>query len=626
MSLASTVLLNPTISSFAIMPLHGGSAPLVDFGQFLLWALPVAKFLFNVSAAATIGALVLACIALTPNHREYARALNSAGISAAVWTVISAVTMMLAYLDAADGVASDDLFGAEFALFVTSVGLGQTWLVTTVIAAIVTMLCFAVRNAVPVGAVTLLAIGGLVPLTLNGHPNYGEGHEAGMAAFGLHIIAAALWLGGLITLVVLRPVLTPGRLTVIVRRYSALALFSFIVLAASGYLRAQVTIGTLENLSSAFGLLVLVKAFALVVLGVLGFAQRRWIISRMERDPADSMKPFWTFVTAELLFMGLASGIAPILAQIESPIPDVPVAYSTLAERMVDAPLPPAPGPWNYFTEFGFDPIWFLLFSSGVLFYLAGVRRLHRAGGRWPARRSVYWLTGLMMLLYITNGGLNVYREFLLSAQVLAQVILTTIIPVLLAAGHPVILASRTISVRDDGSWGPREWIKAASRSPLAGALAHPYAGAAVLSASLVIFYYSPLLQWAARDPLGHQWMMAHFLAVGVLFVNSLRRSASGPGSRPPNALYAVLAATMFYIALGLFLLSSPNLLLPEWYGAMESPWAMSAMTDQRLAGAYMLSIDVIQGSLLTLVLLRRGGLESRPPETPTIAVTSRNR
>ena len=608
------------------MPLHGGSAPLVDFGQFLLWALPVAKFLFNISAAAAIGALVLACIALAPSRREYARALNFAGISAGVWTVISAATMMLAYLDAADGVASDDLFAAEFALFVTSVGLGQTWLVTTVIAAIVTMLCFAVRSAVSVGAVTLLAIGGLVPLTLNGHPNYGEGHEAGMAAFGLHIIAATVWLGGLITLVVLRPVLTPGRLAVIVRRYSALALFSFIVLAASGYLRAQATIGTLENLSSAFGLLVLVKAFALLALGVLGFVQRRWIISRMERDSAGSIKPFWLFVTAELLLMGLASGIAPILAQIESPIPDVPVAYGTLAERMVDAPLPAPPGPWSYFTEFGFDPIWFLLFSAGVLFYLAGVRRLHRGGGRWPGRRTVCWVTGLMMLLYITNGGINVYREFLFSAQVLAQMILTAIVPVLLAAGHPVILASRTMDARDDGSWGPRGWIKAVSRSPPAGALAHPYAAAGVLATSLFIFYYSPLLQWASRDPLGHQWMMVHFLVVGVLFVNSLRRSVSEPVNWPANALYAVLAATMFYAALGLFLLSSPNLLLPEWYGAMESPWAVSPMTDQRLAGAYVLGIGVIQGSLLSLVLLRRGGLESRPPETPTIAVTSRNR
>ncbi len=608
------------------LPLHGGSAPLVDFGQFLLWALPVGKFLFNISAAAVIGALVLASTALTRDRPEYARTLNFAGAAAVVWTVVSAATMVLAYLDAADGVASGDLFGAEFGLFVTSVGLGQTWLVTTVLVAVVTMLCFAARNPVPVGATTLLAVSALVPLTLNGHPNYGEGHEAGMAAFGLHIIAAAVWLGGLITLVVLRPALSSERLPVIVRRYSALALFSFIVLAASGYLRAQATIGSLANLASTFGILVLIKVFALVVLGFIGFMQRRWIISRMEGDSARGTKPFWMFVGAELLFMGLASGIAPVLGQVDSPVPDVPVTYSTLAERMTDQPLPAVPGLQGFVAEFRFDPIWFLLCVSAVVFYVVGVRRMHKKGFGWPVRkgfgwpvrkgfgwpvsRTVYWLMGVVVLLYVTNGSLNVYRNFLLSAEVLTQMILTAVVPVLFVAGRPVVLASRAVETRDDGSRGPWEWSRTVSRLPLAAASLNPYAAAGLLTASLLVFYYSPLLRWTTSDPVGHQLMTAYFLAVGSLFVTSLRRPARGPTSRAPDPLYAALGMTVFYAGLGLALLSSPNLLLPEWYGAMEGPWGIGPLADQQLAGVYVMTIGVVEGTLFSLALLRRHPLK----------------
>lgn len=623
MALVSADLLSSTSGAIVMVPLHGGSAPLVDFGQFVLWALPVGKFLFNVSAAAVVGALVLASTALSRDRPEYARALNFAAIAAAVWTVVSGATMVFAYLDAADGVASSDLFGLEFGLFITSVGLGQTWLVTTIIAAIVTMLCFAVRRAAAVGATAILAVGALVPLTLNGHPNYGEGHEAGMAAFGLHILAAAVWLGGLITLVALRPVLGSERLTTIVRRYSTIALFSFIVLAASGYLRAQATIGSLANLASTFGVLVLIKVAALVLLGILGFTQRRWIISRMERDRAGGRRPLWILVSAELLLIGLASGIAPVLAQVDAPVPDVPVTYDSLAERMVDQPLPAAPSLWGFVTELGFDPIWLLISITGAVLYLAGVRRINKLNGKWPVRRTVYWLAGMAVLLYITNGGVNVYRNFLLSAQLLAQMSLLVVVPVLLARGRPLSLASRTVEARHDGSLGIREWISAVRWSPVTAILLNPYVATAVLIASLLVFYYSPLLGWASSDPVGHQIMVVYFLVIGALFVASLRRPAPLPGMRSPDPLYAALGVMVFYAGLGLALLSSPNLLLPEWYGRMESPWGISPVDDQQLAGAYVMIIGVVQGTVLSLALLRRHPMEPALHETTNISVIS---
>lgn len=286
--------------------------------------------------------------------------------------------------------------------------------------------------------------------------------------------------------------------------------------------------------------------------------------------------------------------------------PNFPAAYTSLAERMVDAPLPATPGLWSYSTGIGFDPIWLLLFSSGVFFYLAGIWRLHRGGGRWPLRRTAFWLAGLATLLYTTSGGINAYREFLLSTHVLMQMLLITVVPMLLAAGRPAALVLQPIETRTDGRWRPQGWIRAVTASLMLRALLNPFAAMVLLNASLLIFYNSPLLEWAVQDPLGHQWMTVSFLAVGALFVNSLRRSAPGPDHRPPDSVYAVLMATLSYIAMGLFMLSSPNLLLADWYGALGSPWAIDPVNDQRLAGAYVLVLGIVQGGLLSFALLKR--------------------
>ena len=179
--LIPAAILSVTLTALAAALLYSGSTsdPLAESDPAVAWALPAAKLMFNLSAAAIIGALVLACTALNPESPDYAKALNLAAVSAAVWAVVSAASTLLAYLDAAnEPPVLDDAFGARFGVFVTSVGLGQIWLTTTLIAAVVTILCVAVRNIAFVGVVTGVAIGGLIPLTLNGYPNYGEGHDA----------------------------------------------------------------------------------------------------------------------------------------------------------------------------------------------------------------------------------------------------------------------------------------------------------------------------------------------------------------------------------------------------------------------------------------------------------------
>ena len=47
------------------------------------------------------------------------------------------------------------------------------------------------------------------------------------------------------------------------------------------------------------------------------------------------------------------------------------------------------------------------------------------------------WVAGLLLLAYVTSGGVNVYEPYLFSAHMLAHMVLTMAVPVLLVPGAP---------------------------------------------------------------------------------------------------------------------------------------------------------------------------------------------
>ena len=519
-------------------------------------------------------------------------------------------------------------FGARLGQFITTIELGQAWLTTTLVAAAVTVLCFAVRNQTALVFVAVLAVFALVPMAQQGHSAGAAGHDAAVTSLGLHLVFAAVWLGGLVTIVLLRRELGPERLLTVLTRYSTVALICFIVVALSGYANAALRIGTWDQLATQYGVLVLAKVAALIALGLFGAVQRRFLISRMSRAagleanatssraprptaseaarPAANARPapsgqkdFWILVVVELAFMGIASGVAAALARTATPVVENPGSLArTPAEILTGEPLPPWPEWWRYFTEWRPDLIWLLACGFGIFFYVAGVIRLRRRGDRWPVYRTVLWVAGLLLLAYITNGGVNVYESYLFSAHMAAHMVLTMAVPVLLVPGAPVTLAARAIRPRKDGSRGGREWILLAVHSKFAGVIANPIVAAVLFAGSLWVFYYSPLFRWTMLDHIGHEWMIVHFLITGYLFVQSLIGIDPVPYRLPyPFRLLLLLGTMAFHAFFGLAIMSATGLFLADWYGAMG--WGTDALADQQVGGGITWSI----GEIPTLVL-----------------------
>jgi cytochrome c oxidase assembly factor CtaG len=209
----------------------------------------------------------------------------------------------------------------------------------------------------------------------------------------------------------------------------------------------------------------------------------------------------------------------------------------------------------------------------------------------------------MLALLYATSGGVNVYGEYLFSAHMIGHLVLTIVVPVLLVPAAPITLALAAIRRREDGSRGAREWILLLVRSRVYGFFASPLVAALVFAASLWIFYYTPLFDWATTDPVGHEWMNFHFLVVGCLFVSSLVGIDPSPRRPAYPVRLLILLATMALLALfGLALSTSTSLFSADWYGAMGWGRAIPALEDQQAAGGIVWGVGEIP--MLALVIL----------------------
>ncbi|MDQ1553951.1 MAG: hypothetical protein QOK46_1029 [Microbacteriaceae bacterium] len=601
------LLLVAAIVSLLVALQIGGAAvaPRVfDPGPVVRYGLPFVTMLGNIGAAGTIGALVLALFALSDREPEYARALDVAAGAAAFWTVASAATAFLSFMSFyVRPISLDPTFGSVLGQFFTDQQIGQYLLATTLVAAAVTVLCFAVRNRTLLFFVTVFAGVGLLPIAEQGHSADTAGHDAAVTSLGLHLAFASVWLGGLLTIVLIRKTLDKGRIGPVLSRYSTLAIICFIVVAASGYVNAALRVPDLQSLAKPYGILVLIKGLALGALGLFGLVQRRFLIERMQRAANSGSRLFWWLVAAELGFMGIASGVAAALAKTDPLVPQVPVT-TTPAYILTGEPLPPPLTFARYFTVWNFDLLWVLIVGFLAFFYIVGVWRLRKRGDKWPWYRTVLWLAGLALLFYITNGGVNAYEKYLFSAHMLAHMALGMMVPLLLVPAAPVTLAMRAIAKRSDGSRGPREWILLAVHSRVAGFLSNPLVAAIVFAGSLWAFYYSPLFSWATTDHIGHTWMIVHFLIVGYLFIQSLIGIDPVPYRAPyPLRLIVLLATVGFHAFFGVSLMTGTGLLLANWYGAMGRTWGASAIADQQTGGGIAWSLGEIPTVILAIVI-----------------------
>ncbi|MFC4138099.1 MULTISPECIES: cytochrome c oxidase assembly protein [unclassified Microbacterium] len=595
----ATLVLASAAALVVALVYGGGAAELVfaDPGAVVRWALPATKMLGNLAAAAMLGPLVLALFALKSGTKNFELAVDTASVGAAIFTVASAAGAFFTFLAAFNAKLSlGPQFGEQLGRFLIELPLGQAWLVTVLMGAAVTVIAFAARGWTAVFFTALLAAASFLPNATQGHSGDLAGHNIAVNAILLHTVGAAAWIGGLLLLVLLR-----GRvsdLATLVRRYSSIALAAYIVVAVSGIARAVVAIGTWDELLSPYGLIVITKVLLLGALGLLGAWYRTRLIPHLEGE--HPRRTFWMLLLGELALIGLASGAAAALARTPPPVGEEAAIDRTPAERLTDSPLPPELTPIRWLTSWDIDILWVVVAGFGVVFYLIGVHRLRKRGDRWPIHRTIFWVLGMLMLVWVTSGSVNAYQDYLFSVHMLGHMLLSMAIPLLLVSGAPITLALRAIHKRDDGTRGGREWIMWAVHSPYARVLTHPFVAAGLFVLSLWAFYFTDLVRWSMYDHLGHEWMVIHFLLTGYLFVMSLIGIDPVPYRLPyAGRLITLIAVMAMHAFFGIAIMMQTGLIVAEWFGSMGRTWGAPPLEDQYVGGGIAWSI----GEIPTLIV-----------------------
>jgi cytochrome c oxidase assembly factor CtaG len=583
----------------------GGGAEKLDFsdtGPLVRWGQPLIKGLMNLSMAVSIGSLVFAVFALENKSQQLKTVLNLASVASVFWTLTAAANFLLTYLSVSGAAFSfEQSFSEGMWVFATEIELGTSLTLNFLAALTLSVLTLMVSSLV--GSVLLASLGlaALVPMALIGHAAGTENHSLAVNALGLHLVGIVIWVGGLFALFSLRGNLRSSEESQsnIAIRYSSLALVSFILVSVSGITSTYTRLDSLSGLISPYGFLLAGKIVALLLLGVFGAIYRKKLLTQLKNS-----SNFYKLVVLELFIMGCAIGLGTALAKTAPPLSTVGFSEPTPAELLTGEALPPELTLMRLFTENKIDILWLVIGVGAIWFYLAGVRRLRRRGDSWQISRTLSWVGGMLLLIFITSGSLNAYQEYLFSVHMVSHMMLTMAVPVLLVPGAPVTLLMRAVDKRTDESRGVREWVLWAVHTRYAQFISHPVVAAVLFASSLVVFYFTPIFEWTTREHLGHQWMIVHFLITGYLFVQALIGVDPGPTKIGyPLRIVMLIAVMAFHAFFGLAIMGGSGLLLADWYGAMGRTWGLAPLEDQQSGGAIAWGIGELPTVALTIIV-----------------------
>ncbi|HET6989593.1 MAG TPA: CopD family protein [Kribbella sp.] len=322
MVVAGMVAVGIVVMVVALLAAGGAPKPLpaglLGAGMPLSWSVPVLRFITDVAAVATGGALVAVVLFLpAPGGRlgtKALRACQDAALAAGIWAVASIgglVTTAAVIL----GIPLAHLAEhASIAGQLSQVRALAVAVVLTAVLAVVLSGCRTLRGARL--AVVLMAAALTGPL-LTGHGAIDRANLWSVLAttsLVVHVFAATAWVGGL------AGVLRYARSREAVELFSRLALVCAVTMGISGLVTAEIHLGDRDEgwalitqwVTTGYGALVFAKAVAFALLVAIGWWHRRTTLPRLATGDAAA---FRRLAVVELLIMAATIGLAVALSR-----------------------------------------------------------------------------------------------------------------------------------------------------------------------------------------------------------------------------------------------------------------------------------------------------------------------
>lgn len=645
----------------------GAMEPLVfveDAGPLVRWSAPVVRVVHDVAAAVTLAALVFAASLVPAPARSGPQfsamaptpAVRLATGAAFVWAVTALVGVVLTFADAAGLPLTDPALPPQLGELAWEIDATRIGLISAACAFVVASGAAVARGRVSAAWLAALAGFGILVLGLASHTGASDDHETSVNAMGLHLVGATVWVGGLVVLVLLHRVVTD--VPRVARRYSSLALFGFLTVAASGVLAATTRLGSWGDLATPYGRLLVVKALVLAALGVAGWRHRRSTLVALEAGVRP--RAFVRLALGEVVLMGVAFGVGAALSRSAPPVPeDVPDPTPALA--VTGFPAPPDPATTAWWTAWRADWLWLAVAVVAIGAYAVGVvaarvasaRALvesHRVGrheaprastqrrasttvAAWPWWRTACWVLGCLALAWTTSGPVGIYGRVAFSWHAALIVALAFVVAPLLVAGSPLTLAERALVPRTDGTLGPRELVVGVGRSGVVRGLTRPVVATALLLVGAFGLHATGLLDLALTTHPGHLVMVCASLVLGSLLAAAVLKPTdgsagaagpddgagpdAGPGPRVPRGVLVCLGVVVVAaFATAAWLALTTSVLAADVYGGLRLPWLRDLAAEQVRGGAVVLFVVVPVCVVLAVVVIVRG-LRGRDPARP---------
>jgi len=560
---------------------------LPDAGPVTTYGLPFVRAAGEIAAVLAAGSFLFAAFLVPPQSNGVLdaagyRALRLGTAASAVWTVCAALLVPLTVSDVSGQPLREHLNPAGIWSAASIVDIAGAWRWTAFLAAAVTVASLPVLRWAWTPVLLAGALITLVPLGLTGHSSAGGAHDMATNSLLIHLAAGALWAGGLLAL--LAHAMRAGEhADLAARRFSALALWCFVAMAASGVVNALVRVPVPDLVRTEYGWLVIGKFVALCVLGLLGWWQRRSSLVALRAD-ALARGPLIRLALVEAAVFGLTFGIAVGLGR--TPPPPV-LREPSPAEVAIGYDFAGPPTLARVLFDWRFDLIFGTAAIVLAVLYLAGVRRLRRRGDVWPVGRTLGWLCGCATLLFATSSGLGRYMPAMFSMHMVAHMLLSMLVPILLVLGAPVTLALRALPTAGRGDPpGLREWLLAALHSRVSQFLTHPVVATVLFVAGFYGLYFGGLFDAAVDNHAAHVLMNVHFLLSGYLFYWVVIGIDPTPRQIPQlGKLAMVFASLPLHAFFGVVMMGMKTVLGESFYRSLQLSWHTDLLGDQHLGG-----------------------------------------
>jgi cytochrome c oxidase assembly factor CtaG len=252
---------------------------------------------------------------------------------------------------------------------------------------------------------------------------------------------------------------------------------------------------------------------------------------------------------------------------------------------------PPALTVARVFSSWTLDlPVLVAVLLGGGL-YLAGVRRVRRAGGEWPAIRMVaFYLGGLTLLVIATMSFLGVYQGVLFYIRSVQTIALLLVVPLFTALGRPLTLITAALP-----RFGRR--LDAVIHSRTARILTFPAIPTMVIVLVPFVLYFSPWYTASMRSGTIRELTYLALLAPGFVFFWMFLRVDPVPRAYPYLvALWVSAGEVVGDAVLGLAILADQSLIAGAYYHALGRPWGPSLSSDQVIGGGALWVLGDIVG------------------------------